>query len=197
MSFFTNFSYRLSRGQAVTLNILAVGFIILSIIWFAFEMLKIKLPMEPIVVAFGGLATLFASYWPWKPKYASKRLSNRVSIDFLGNDRKYSFGRDEASFTVEWSNKGGSSIYVQRFGETQVAIADGVSAFGQIKDAGVFDFGSRFVAPNEGQIVVLRNASDRYALLHVHDIKARYHDDDRDEITFSYVINPSGGRDFS
>lgn len=49
----------------------------------------------------------------------------------------------------------------------------------------------------EGQVVVLRNTKGNYALLHIHDIPAQSHGDDRDEVTFSCLINPDGGRDFS
>ncbi|WP_421566793.1 hypothetical protein [Ochrobactrum sp. EDr1-4] len=114
MSFFTSFSYRLSRSQAITLNVLAIGFIILSMIWLIFEILEIKFPIEPIVVAFGGLATLFASYWPWKPRYGFTRMQGRVTIDYLGNDKKYVIGSGDERFTIEWSSGGAYSIHVYR-----------------------------------------------------------------------------------
>lgn len=199
MSFFTNFSYRLSRGQAVTLNILAVGFIILSIVWFAFEMLGIKFPMEPIVVAFGGLATLFASYWPWKPGYASKRKRDRVTTNYLGNNKKYAIGSGDLRFTIEWSAGGASSIHVYNDPADidAVALAPLVTSIDEVRDCSVFDFSSRAILPKEGEVVVIRNTKGNYALLHIHDIRAQSHGDDRDEVTFSYVINPDGGRDFS
>lgn len=199
MSFFTNFSYRLSRGQAVTLNVLAVGFIILSIVWFAFEMLEIKFPMEPIVVAFGGLATLFASYWPWKPSYGSKRMRGRVTINYLGNNKKYVIGSGDVRFTIEWSSGDASSIHVYNDPPDidAIALAPLVKSFDNVRDCSVFDFSSRVVLPKEGEVVVLRNTKGNYALLQIHDVRAQSHGDDRDEVTFSYVINPYGGQDFS
>lgn len=64
------------------MNILAVGFICMSIVWLALELMGVKFPMEPVLVVFGGLATLFASYCTWRPKYASRRLSGRITTDY-------------------------------------------------------------------------------------------------------------------
>jgi hypothetical protein len=199
MSFLHNLSYRLSRNQAMTPNILALGFIGLSIVWFVLELMWVKFPMEPVVAVFGGLATLFASYWPWKPKYASRRLSGRVTTDYSSNDKVYPIGSGEEGFTIKWSSGSGSSIHLYNHLQDidGVAIAYDVGRFVDIKDSSVFDFSSRTVTRNEGEIAVLRNTSGRYALVHIHDIRARSHGDDRDEITFSYVINPNKGTDFS
>lgn len=188
MSLFTNVSCRLSRSQAVVLNILAVA-----------RNLGDKVPGGAVVVVFGGLATLFAGYWPRKPKYASKRSDGRVVTNYRSNNGGYRIGPKDLSFTIEWTNSGASSIHIYNDPSDidGVAIARDVGRFQDIRDSSVFDFSSRYVTPKEGEIVVPRSTSGNYALVHIHDIRAASDKDDRDEITFSFVINPDKGADFS
>lgn len=152
MSLFTNVSYRLSRNQTIVLNTLAISFIGLSIIWLLLDIWEIKFPMEPVVVVFGGLATLFASYWPWKPKYASRRSAARIVTNYLSNDGRYKIGLKDTSFTIEWTNGGASSIHIYNDPSDidGVAIARDVGRFQDIRDASVFDFSSRYITPKEG-----------------------------------------------
>jgi len=56
---------------------------------------------------------------------------------------------------------------------------------------------SRTRTPQEGEIVILKNRFGNYAALKIIDIKDRTRSDDRDELTFEYVINPNGYTDFS
>jgi hypothetical protein len=56
---------------------------------------------------------------------------------------------------------------------------------------------SRTVCPREGEVVVLRNNFGNYAAIRIVDVKDRTRADAKDEVTFEYVINPSGGTDFA
>ncbi|MEL4072265.1 hypothetical protein WKW50_19170 [Ochrobactrum sp. GPK 3] len=199
MSAFQNLSYKLSRSQGITLNTLLILFMFMSVIWFILDWLQLDFPMEPLVVFVGGLATLFASYWPWKPKYRSQRLHGRVITNYMSNNQKYVIGSGDTAFTIQWSNAGASSIHIYSDPSDidSIAIADGANSFSEIKDASRFDFSNRARTPKEGEIAVVRNMGGFYALIHIHDIRATSHNDDRDEITFSYVINPQRGADFS
>ncbi|MCF3973623.1 hypothetical protein [Paracoccus salsus] len=103
--------YRLAKGQKRILAALGLVFLALSLIWFVLEVIGSAFPMEPMVVFVGGTATLMASYWPWKPSYRDRRLSGRASCDHSSNDRRFSIGREELSFTLQFSGASGERIY--------------------------------------------------------------------------------------
>ncbi|PIF48043.1 hypothetical protein CLU80_0272 [Pseudomonas sp. 29] len=197
---FHNALYRLERNQKTTLLWLGLTFLALSVLWFFTELLCFKFPMEPIVVFVGGSATLFASYWPWKPSYASERLRDRISFDYQNsNDHEFVIGRGNMRFTLRFSKADGESIYIYRDPPDieKIAMVFGAGNFSEVRDVSALDYASRELIPAEGQIVSLMNSHGCYALVHIHDIKDAKRSDHCDEVTFSYVINPVGKLDFS
>lgn len=194
-----NTSYKLTRSQGTTLNVLLVVFMILSVTWFALEANDIKYPMEPIVVLVGGLATLLASYWPFKPSYSDKRCKGRLAGNYRNNNGRFSIGDGDLAFTVEFGHHDGTAIYMYSHPNDIEAIADAREAgnFRDVKDCSVFAYGNRYLVPKEGQIISLKNVNGNYALVQVVDVRAVSVGDDRDEVTFAYVINPNGETDFS
>ena len=172
---------------------------LLSFVWLIAELQKWWFPMEPIVVLNGGLATLFASYWPWKPHYADRRLKLRIAFGYKSNDGNFKIGREELEFTLRFSSAGAESIHVYNDPADikAIAIAHGAGQISDIRDVTAFDYTSRTVTPREGQIVCLENQHGNFSCVHIIDVKNADYGDDRHEVTFYYVTNPDGGTDFS
>ena len=66
----------------------------------------------------------------------------------------------------------------------------------EISDATRYDMTSDVRTPEEGEIVVARNQNDYWAAMKVLDVKDRTRADDKDELTFEYVILSNGIADF-
>lgn len=194
-----NTLYRLQRGQKLTLLWLGVAFLILSVIWFVVELVNFPFPLEPIVVLNGGLATLFGVYWPWRPHYADRRLRSRELFDHQSNNGVFNIGRDDLEFTLKFTKSNGDSVYMYSDPQNiiEIALAKGVGQVSDIKDVTSFDYSSRYVRPREGQVVCLKNKGDNFACVQIIDIKDYDSGDGRNEVVFSYLINPDGGTDFS
>lgn len=171
----------------------------MCIAWFIVEYLGGKFPLEPIVVFVGGITTLLAVYWPWKPGYADKRRKGRVTCNYMSSDHKFVIGESDLQFTLQFSKASDKSIYLYKDPSNidMIAIAKGAGQIKEVKDVTVFDYTTRAICPEESEVVALKNIHGNYAALHIHDIRDASRDDDRDEITFSYVINPNGGTNFS
>lgn len=191
--------YRLERNQKRVLAALGAMFLVLSIIWFFIELSGSQFPMEPIVVFNGGIATLLASYWPWKPHYTDRRLSGRASIDYMSNDHRFAIGREELKFTLQFSKASDTRIYIYRDPNDieGVALVSGACRANEVRDSSAVDFGTREIAAEEGNVVVLKNNQGNFAVVVVHDIRDATRQDDRDEVTISWVINPDRGTDFA
>ncbi|WP_409321459.1 hypothetical protein [Pseudomonas monteilii] len=197
---FHNTLYRLERGQKKVLFGLGVTFLLLSALWLLVELLDMKYPMEPIVVFVGGIATLLASYWPWKPGYKDKRLKGRVVFDYENtNDHRFVIGKGEMAFTLKFSKAGASSIHMYRDPDDikRIARIHGAGRFDEVRDITALEYENRAVTPEEGDLVALENSHGSYAIVHIHDIRDATRGDGRDEVTFSFVINPIGKTDFS
>jgi hypothetical protein len=194
-----NSLYRLARSQKLCLNILGVIFLLLSALWVVLEVIGCDFPMEPCVVFVGGTATLLASYWPWKPTYRNKRMKGRNSFDYQNtNNRIFEIGKGSSAFTLEFSKASDTSIHMYNDPKNIVAIAlSSATSMPEIRDVSALNFANRSVTAQEGSIVALRNVHGSYALVHIHDVRDVTRSDDRDEVTFSYVINPKGKTDFS
>lgn len=197
---FHNTLYRLERGQKKILFWLGITFLLFSAIWLLVEIFEMKFPMEPIVVFVGGSATLLASYWPWKPGYLNKRMKGRVSFDYENsNNHKFIIGERELQFTLEFSKASDTSIHIYSDPSDikRVARIPGTGRINEVRDVTALTYANRSVTPEEGELVALENVHGSYAIVHIHDIRDASREDDRDEVTFSYVINPVGKTDFS
>lgn len=195
-----NTLYLLQKHQKTALVVLAISFIIASIIWFIVELFDWGFPMEPIVVLLGGFATLFAVFWPWKPTYADRRLRGRERFDYSSNSHMFIIGSGKQQFTLQFSK--GSDVMIRMYNDPAdidvIALAGDAGRFKDVRDASAFAFSSRDIAVEEGNIAVLRNVHGNYAMVHVHDIRDGTRTGDAcDEVTFSYVINPEGKTDFA
>ncbi|MFD2205744.1 hypothetical protein [Kiloniella antarctica] len=196
---FHNTLFRLERSQKKWLLWLGISFLCLSVIWFFVELLEWKFPLEPVVVFVGGIVTLLAIYWPWKPGYADKRLKSRITCDYMSNDHKFIIGHSEYQFTLQFSKRSDKSIYLYNDPPDieEIALIHGAGQIKEVRDVTALVYTNRAVIPEEGQLVALKNHEGNYAVIHIHDIRDSTRNDDRDEVTFSYAINPDGGTDFS
>lgn len=196
---FHNTLYRFERNQKKTLNLLGFAFLMTSIFWLTSEILDLDLPLEPIVVFNGGLATLFASFWPWRASNKFKGTFGRVKFDYTSNSGDFEIGADHLQFTLRFSKRSGESIYIYRDPENieAIALAANAGRISDIRDASCFDYSSRSLVVEEGQIVALKNQFRIHALIHIHDIMDASHGDVANEVTFSFAINPDTGTDFS
>ncbi len=194
-----NSLYRLQRSQKTAIKSLSVIFILLSAFWFFLEFFNFKFPMEPIVVLSGGLATFFAVYWPFNPPCRDRRLKGHDYFDYTSNSGQFKIGRNDLEFTLKFTPADGQRIYIYNDPSNilSIALAQDAGKISAIKDATVFDYSNRFLCLKEGQIVCLKNKNENYACIQVVDIRHPDYGDDRHEVTFSYVINPDCGSDFS
>lgn len=196
---FHNSLYKLEKNQKRTLTGLLIFFIILSGIWLYTSIYYEKFPMEPVVVFFGGLATLFASFWPWKPTYNDRRVKGREAFNYSANNHKFNIGKNDFCFTLEFSKASDTSIHMYSDPDNidAIALVHECGRIADIKDASALDYSTRAVTPKEGEVVCLRNKKGHYAALEIHDIKDASRNDAYDEVTFSYVINPDRKTNFS
>ncbi|WP_290705337.1 hypothetical protein [Amphritea sp.] len=180
--------------QKVVVIICSVAALIGFGLWFrsdpSFE------PAIGFIVAIGGLAH---SYWPnLTKKYASKRLKGRHSFDYSNNNGLFTIGTDALKFETKWSKASGDSIHIYNdpASITGIAVVKGVPAINMISNAAKYDFSSRSRTPQEGELVVLKNSFDNFAVIKIVDIKDCTRSDSNDELTIEYVINPEKKVDF-
>lgn len=194
-----NSLYKMQKSQKKTLNILLVLFLAVSAIWFVLEYIKFDFPMEPIVVLIGGIATLFASFWPFKPTYANQRLHGRQSFDYMTNNHNFTIGANERKFTLHFSKASDTKIhmYSDPADIKAIALVKGGGSITDIADASALNYSTRDISPEEGDIVCLENIHGCYAAVQIHDIRDASRADLYDEVTFSYVINPAGKLSFT
>nr|WP_314528325.1 hypothetical protein [uncultured Pseudomonas sp.] len=197
--------YRLERGQKKVLLCLGIVFLLLSIIWFFFELLNIQIPMEPIVVFVGGGATLLASYWPFKATNRSACLTGKVPFDYSINNGVFTIGAGENKFILAFSSAGHDQVHMynglhKREANTdRIAKAGDAGSFKDIKDVTEFDYASSSVVAEVGEIVALRSRdTGRYALVQILDVKCKgTYGAEINEVVFRYVINTGSGTSFA
>lgn len=189
----------MEKSQKSTLKYLLVVFLIISAIWFYLELIDCKFPMEPIVVFIGGIATLFASFWPWRPTYSDRRLIGHESFNYMSNNHKFDIGKNDLLFTLQFSKASDTGIHMYSDPPNidSIALANGCGRIADIQDAAALNYSTRSVTPEEGEVVCLKNNNGHYAAIIIHDVKDARRTDAYDEVTFSYVINPDKKTNFS
>jgi len=65
-----------------------------------------------------------------------------------------------------------------------------------VRDASAYDMSSRVQTPHEGDVVVLQNDKEYFAVLKIVDVKARSHGDIYDSVSIEYRINQDGSGTF-
>lgn len=130
----------------------------------------------------------------------SQRLAGRERFDYSTNNHEFVIGTGPEKFTLQFSK--GSDVTIRMYKDPadidSIAIAAGVGRFEDVHDASVFDYTSRDIAVDEGQIAALRNVNGHYALVQIHDVRDITRPGDTcDEVTFTFVINPASKTNFS
>ena len=71
------------------------------------------------------------------------------------------------------------------------ALAIGVREIEGLEDVSIFDDSSRVRTANLGEIVVWRNQQGYYLATKIESVSVRYRDEWRDEVQFTYLIQPN------
>ncbi|MFZ2148452.1 MAG: hypothetical protein WAV28_14650 [Sedimentisphaerales bacterium] len=131
-------------------------------------------------------------------KYISPSLKGKVTFDYSNNNGSYIIGAGDLAFETHWSKAGDTSIHTTNYGPSIAGIGLALDAkeISEISDATQCDMSSKYRTPREGEIVVARNKNGYYAAMKVLDVKDRTRDDDKDELTFEYVILSNRKADF-
>jgi hypothetical protein len=163
-----------------------IGFVLWLVLEPSFE------PAIGVIVSAGSLA---ATLWPRRQaKYASKRVRGRATFDYSNNNGLYTIGQGDLMFETKWSKASDTAIHLYNDPPSihSIAIAAGAASIEAVLDADSYDESSRSRTLQEGEVAVLKNRQGNYAALQVLDVKDRTRLDDRDEVTFRFVINPDG-----
>ena len=186
--------YKLNVWQSRIVICSTILFMVLSIIWFITDCSR----LEPLTILFGGIASLANFIW-YSPNYGNKRIKGRDSFNYSSNNGNFNVGKGETTFTTKWSKASDTTIYLYNDPKNieKIALARNVYKFSEIRNPDVFDFTSRSILLKEGEIAVLLNNSGFYCLIKVIDVKDNSRNDDRDELTIEWVINPDKQKDFS
>lgn len=134
-------------------------------------------------------------------KNHSTALSGRVTFSLSETNGKYWLGSGDMVFELEWSRtgRGSSRIYKRSQSITSLIFARGITDFSQITDVRSSTFFNS--ADNEvlevGDIAILQNNNGYYVAVKLEKALYRARNmDDRDEITFSYLIAPAKSTSF-
>lgn len=133
-----------------------------------------------------------------KNKYISKRLFWKITFDYSNNNWKYKIWKDKQFFELKFTKASNVSIHI--YNDTSsikwVAVAKWIYEIWNIKNASIYDMSSRSRTPKKWEVIIIKNIEWNYCALKILDIKDDSRSDDRDEITFEYVINIDGYSDF-
>jgi len=185
----------MTKTQRLVVFLFSLAALIGSALWLMYEP-----GFEPAILLLAGIAGIASTCWPKrKASYQSKRQRGRVTFDYSNNNGRHIIGEDDLQFETAWSKASDTSIHIYNDPPSieGVALVNGIYRISDITDASFYDMSSRARTPQEGDVVVLRNKYENYAALKIIDIKDQTRSDDRDELTFEYVINPDRGVDFS
>jgi hypothetical protein len=132
------------------------------------------------------------------PAYQARAVRGRVTFDYSNNNGNFAVGDGHFLFETRWLKASDIAIHVNNYASTisGMALAKSATNLEDVRDAASLDYSSDHRTPKIGQIVVWRNVNGLYAATKVIGIKDDSRADERDEITFDYVILANGGTDF-
>lgn len=116
--------------------------------------------------------------------------SGTVQFDYSNNNGVYYIGEGDGKFGINFSGASQNSIYVYSDDPLlkSVALVKGVESFDGINLNRNYDGTSRTRCPEVGQMVILKNVNDKYALLKILTVKMEDRGDESDEVQFEYKI---------
>lgn len=122
-------------------------------------------------------------------EYVSKHIEGIVSFDYSNNNGRYIIGNGEYRFTTCWSKASDVSIHAYSDAEDIkcIGIVKNVSDVKQMKEIDT-DYSSRCRTAHIGDVIIWKNINGHNAATKVLTIKDDSRLDDRDELSFEYVI---------
>lgn len=129
----------------------------------------------------------------------NKGTSGRISFDFSQDDGRFAFGEGEYMFETSWTARGQNDIYSYRHTPSLkgIALVPGIRNPKQIRKASALNYSSYYQIVKPGDLLVLRNQHDKYAVIGVtRVINKDLVPAPRSVLEFSYYIL-SDGDDFS
>ncbi|WP_448092546.1 hypothetical protein [Pseudomonas lini] len=189
------------RAQKYTLLTLSIVALLLAITWLTYENLAAKptFNLEPLVTIFTGAIPILSLWWPFKPKYRSERIKDTITIN-LHNRTTGIFGKGEMLFQPTFSTNSRTSIHlITRYHPDFIgsAIAGDANRFEDVTDATAYEISDVDKSPNVNDIIILKNRFGIYALIKIVEISDIKTNVTGKEFRLEYVINPTGGINFS
>ena len=122
--------------------------------------------------------------------YACQAKQGSFTFDYSNNDGKFTIGKDEYSFTTEWSKSSDRSIhaYSDSSNIDSIARIKAPCTLSKEKLTGEYDFSSRCRTPNIGDIIIWKNIFGNYAATQIIAISDDTRGANHDELTCEYVI---------
>lgn len=122
--------------------------------------------------------------------YACEAKQGSFTFDYSNNDGKFTIGKDEYSFTTEWSKSSDRSIhaYSDSSNIDSIARIKAPCTLSKAKLTGEYDFSSRCRTPNIGDIIIWKNIFGNYAATQIIAISDDTRGANHDELTCEYVI---------
>lgn len=194
-------SGNLAKEQRITIISLSVVTFFLALLWIVNENFKVceNINLEPIVTSFASFIPVVSLWWPFKPKYKSKRKSGSLLIDMYNRD-EIEIGDGDYKFIPRMShNSDTSQHFYVRFNPSVVgsAIINDASYFEDVKDASSYGVNDKDKSPDIGDIIVIKNRYNKYALIKITSIEKNKGNAKGYEVGVDYVINTTGGVNFS
>ena len=133
------------------------------------------------------------------PRYRNKAITGMASFDYSNNNHIFALGEGFHLFETMWSKASDTSIHVCSDSKSvsAVAIAKGATAIHDIAAADKYDFSSRVRTVRLGQIAIWKNVNGLFAATKIMSIKDDGRNSDADEVSFEYVILPTGSSSFA
>ena len=154
--------------------------------------------LEPVVTSFASFIPIVTLFWPFKPRYKSKRKSGKLTIP-LYNTSKIEIGTGDYEFMPTLSHAGMDSqhFYVRNPSLNGSAVINDVNYFKEVKNASGYVLNKEDKTPNVNDIVVVKNRYNNYALIKILAIREANGNVKGVEVDIEYVINTTGGINFS
>ena len=135
---------------------------------------------------------------PSSEKYVSPAPKGRVTFDYSNNNGRYCLGSGEYMFETEWAKSSDRDIQLHNHPSSirTIAIARDTREIVEISDARTYEGSSRIRRPEIGDVAVFQNVNGYWAAIKILRIGDDTRSDDRDEVTFDYVIQTNGSPSF-
>lgn len=148
------------------------------------------LGVNPFSTTFENVAPL-VSFGP--ERYVSPALTGTVTFDYSNNNGRYVVGAGDMAFETAWSGASNTAIHAYSDPPSirSLALATGITNIVDIKDASAFDPSSRTRTPHLGEIVVWQNTAGYFLATRIERLTKRGPGDQKDELVFSYMIQPN------